>query len=88
LQWGPVPGAQQLLPGSPPGQQGDFDLAIVRPCPADLNNDGVVDGADLLILLSAWGPVTPVTVCMDLNGDGVVDGVDLLILLASWGPCP
>lgn len=25
--------------------------------PADLNSDGVVDGADLLILLNLWGPV-------------------------------
>jgi hypothetical protein len=25
-------------------------------CPADLNGDGVVDGADLLILLASWGP--------------------------------
>jgi len=25
------------------------------PCPADLNGDGVVDGADLGMLLGAWG---------------------------------
>jgi hypothetical protein len=27
-----------------------------KPCVADLNNDGVVDGADLGLLLAAWGP--------------------------------
>ena len=25
------------------------------PCPGDLNNDGVVDGMDLGILISVWG---------------------------------
>jgi len=54
--------------------------------PADLNCDGVVDGADLLILLSAWGACADPGDCpADLNGDGVVDGADLLMLLSSWG---
>jgi len=56
-------------------------------CPAaDLNCDGVVDGADLLILLGQWGECADPDDCpADLNGDGVVDGADLLILLGSWG---
>ena len=49
----------------------------------DLNNDGVVDGADLAILLSAWGTADPIA---DLNGDGVVDGADLSIMLGNWTP--
>jgi len=53
-------------------------------CPADLNGDGVVDGADLGALLSAWGGDGPA----DLNGDGVVDGADLGALLSAWGGCP
>jgi hypothetical protein len=54
--------------------------------PGDLNNDGVVDGADLLILLAAWGPCEDDKKCpADLDGDGVVDGADLLILLSNWG---
>ncbi|HMN97079.1 MAG TPA: hypothetical protein PKC43_11450 [Phycisphaerales bacterium] len=48
--------------------------------PADLNGDGVVDGADLGILLGAWGTAGP----GDLNGDGIVDGADLGILLGAW----
>ncbi len=49
---------------------------------ADLNCDGSVDGADLGILLSAWGS----NACgPDINGDGVIDGADLGILLAAWG---
>jgi len=49
--------------------------------PADLNGDGVVDGADLTILLAAWGTDNTIS---DLNGDGIVDGADLTILLAAW----
>jgi hypothetical protein len=54
--------------------------------PGDLNGDGVVDGADLLILLSEWGKCDDPDDCpADLNNDGVVDGADLLILLSNWG---
>lgn len=49
---------------------------------ADLNGDGVVDGADLGILLGAWG-----TPACDLDGNGVVDGADLGIVLGKWGSC-
>lgn len=45
----------------------------------DLNGDGVVDGADLGLLLGAWG-----TAGADLNADGTTDGADLGILLGSW----
>jgi len=54
-------------------------------CPGDLSGDGVVDGADLLNLLSAWGPAAGNEA--DFNGDDVVDGADLLILLSAWGAC-
>ncbi|HMN97290.1 MAG TPA: hypothetical protein PKC43_12725 [Phycisphaerales bacterium] len=59
-------------------------MAASTPCPGDLNDDGVVDGADLGILLGDWGGSGP----GDLNGDGVVDGADLGALLGYWGPCP
>jgi hydroxyacylglutathione hydrolase len=51
--------------------------------PGDLNRDGLVDGADLGILLSEWdqGGTSPA----NLNGDSRVDGADLGILLANWG---
>jgi hypothetical protein len=52
----------------------------------DLNNDGVVNGADLGIAMGDWG-VVPVGGCLsDLNGDGVVNGADIGILLANWHP--
>lgn len=50
-------------------------------CIADLNNDGVVDGADLANLLGFWG----LSGEADLNKDGTVNGADLAILLGSWG---
>jgi len=52
-------------------------------CPADLDGDGVVGGADLGLLLGAWGAASA-----DLNGDGIVDGSDLGIMLGAWGNCP
>ncbi|MFO0873330.1 MAG: hypothetical protein U0575_05090 [Phycisphaerales bacterium] len=51
----------------------------------DLNKDCTIDGADLGLLLGAWGATDSVA---DLNQDGVVDGGDLGTLLAGWGPCP
>lgn len=48
--------------------------------PIDLNGDGVVNGADLGILLGAWTQSGPT----DLNGDGTTNGADLGILLGSW----
>ncbi len=56
---------------------------IADVCIADFNADGMIDGADLGLLLNAWGT----TLEFDLTGDGVVDGADLGIMLALWGPC-
>ncbi|MBL9147552.1 MAG: hypothetical protein JNM94_02555 [Phycisphaerae bacterium] len=72
---------------------GDFEaissIGLVQgpgpgPCLADLNGDGIVDGADLAIVLGSWGD----DAVGDLTGDGVVDGADLGVLLGAWGPCP
>jgi hypothetical protein len=73
-------------------QMGDGILDIVceevsaPDCPEDLNGDGVVNVADLLILFEAWGscPGCP----EDLNGDDIVNVADLLILFEAWGDCP
>ena len=52
-------------------------------CPGDLNEDGLVNGGDLGIMLARWNEVG----CGDLNNDGVVNGGDLGMLLALFGPC-
>lgn len=49
-------------------------------CPEDMNGDGTVNGADLGLLLAAWG-----TDGGDFNGDGTTNGADLGLLLAAWG---
>jgi hypothetical protein len=60
-------------------------IEIVLPCPGDINDDRVVNTADLLILLGEWGnPDSPA----DIDGDGDVDTADLLMLLGAWGSCP
>jgi hypothetical protein len=69
------------------------NVALMERCPdspaADLNCDGIVDGADLGILLGSWGPceggVTPCAADLNGTGDGVVDGSDLGALLGAWG---
>jgi len=60
-------------------------LDEIVPCPADLSGDGVVDGADLGLLLAAWGACGGCVA--DITFDGQVDGADLGMLLASWGVC-
>jgi hypothetical protein len=47
----------------------------------DLNSDGVVNAADLSILLGGWASGGPT----DLNGDGTTNAADLSILLGAWG---
>ena len=50
--------------------------------PGDLNGDGVVDGADMGLLLVSWGPCAGCPA--DFNGDGIVDGADMGLLLTYW----
>lgn len=55
-------------------------------CPGDLNGDGVVDIADLAILLANFGAQDGVSAAEgDLDGDGDVDVTDLAMLLANFG---
>jgi len=61
--------AQLVIDGPPQGS------------PADLNGDGVVNAADLSILLGGWGQPGPT----DIDGDGTTNAADLSVLLGSWG---
>ena len=51
------------------------------PRPEDINQDGVVDGGDLAVLLSQWGSPGDA----DFDGSGIVGGSDLGMLLSAWG---
>ncbi|MFO0963964.1 MAG: cellulose binding domain-containing protein [Phycisphaerales bacterium] len=81
--------------GSPP-QPDNFCSGVVQqpyefshtfrafPAPAvaaDINGDGRVDGADLGLLLGAWGSASPAA---DVDRTGHVDGADLGVLLGAW----
>lgn len=83
-----VPDLMDLLLGTSIDADNDGipDECLSTPCPGDLNGDSVVNGADLGLLLSAWGtcPGCP----SDLNGDLTVNGADLGLLLSAWGICP
>jgi hypothetical protein len=80
------PDAGAVMTGGPFELAGGFwavSSSAGEPCPADFDDDGDVDTADLLYLLGAWG--TPEG---DVDGDGDTDTADLLYLLAAWGECP
>ena len=55
----------------------------VNPCPADVNSDGVVDGADLGLVIGGWGQPG----ASDVNADGTTDGADLGLVIGAWGAC-
>jgi len=79
-------GNPRLLDGDGDGEPhvdiGAFEL---EPCPADINGDGETGFADLLALLSAWGPCEGCAA--DIDGNDEVGFADLLVLLSAWGPC-
>jgi hypothetical protein len=49
--------------------------------PGDVNTDGVINAADLSIVLGGWGQPG----ISDANGDGTTDAQDLSMVLANWG---
>ncbi len=73
------------LDGNPRVVAGMLDRGAYEwqgPALGDINADGVIDGADLGLLLAAWGSCSACD--EDLNQDGAVDGADLGLLLAVW----
>lgn len=66
------------------GVTGTLTPAQIRQCVADLDRNGAVDGADLALLLAAFGQANAAA---DLDQSGTVEGADLGLLLAAWGPC-
>lgn len=63
----------------------DLTVTVTGPITGDLDDDGDVDGVDLVILLGMWGACDDCGNCAaDLDGDCDVDGIDLVILLGSW----
>lgn len=48
---------------------------------ADINADGIVDAADMSIMLNEWGAAGGRA---DLDGDGDVDVADMSALMSQW----
>ena len=70
------------------GSVGVATQVPVNPCKyGDLDCNGIVDGADLGLLLSHWGLCPGGTPgCFgDLDNNGVVNGADLGFLMGNWG---
>jgi hypothetical protein len=83
---GPLPGLDDTFAGN-----ARRTLLIEFPsaaCIGDLDQDRIVSGADLGLLLGQWGPCAPKGCIADLDGDQVVSGSDLGLLLGQWGACP
>ncbi len=71
----------------PPGVPVDMGASESQTSSCDLNSDGSVDVADLLIMLGVWGPCPdpcPPSCAADVNNDCAVSVTDLLVLLANW----
>ena len=67
------------------GLMGQFTVegTIVVPCPADVNGDGSITVADLLLVLSEFGCTSACTA--DVDGDGSVTVADVLVVLSLFG---
>ncbi|MHC5113175.1 MAG: hypothetical protein ACYTGP_01945 [Planctomycetota bacterium] len=71
-----------------PGTPSTVTVPIAGPiavCAEDLNDNGVVDFADVLVLIGAWGPCPGCE--EDLDGNGSVGFSDVLQVIGAWGPC-
>ena len=61
------------------------EIEILAVCPEDIDGDGAVAFADLLVVLGDWN----CTACSqsDVDGDGMVGFSDVLSVIANWGDC-
>lgn len=56
------------------------------PATGDLNGDNIVDGADLGMVLGAYGEKqSDLKIAADLDNDGIIGEGDMKILLNNWG---
>ncbi len=76
-------GTVRKITSNPAPPDGDGD-GIPNSCElriADIDNNGVVNAADLASLLAAWNEPG----ATDINSDGRTDAADMTMLLADWG---
>lgn len=66
--------------------RGCYESDYADECPGDFDSNGLVNSADLLVFLAAYGTVCDQSTCQeDLTGDGTVNVADLLELLGVYG---
>ena len=53
--------------------------------PYDVNEDGIVDATDILLVIAALGQKLPENTRLDVNGDGVVNAEDLVLVVEHLG---
>ncbi len=71
------------------GQDATLGYALIRvpvaptapQCPADFNQDGGIDGADVESFFASWESAEALA---DVNQDGGVDGADVEVFFAAW----
>ena len=59
--------------------------SVRQTLPWDINNDGVVDIQDLLLISNSFGAEDPTYPKVDVNKDGKVDIIDLLLVASHFG---
>ncbi|MEE9129781.1 MAG: hypothetical protein V3T84_07155 [Phycisphaerales bacterium] len=80
------PDACDIFGGTSNDEDGNGIPDECEPILGDIDGDGTVGAADLLILLVNWGRCGDCDDCpADLDGNCTVGASDLLILLANWG---
>lgn len=78
------------------GRVDNFRVRALRSCPADLNNDGIVEDADFTIFVAAYDildcahPDMPGGCAADLNFDGSVEDQDFTVFVIAYNDliCP
>ncbi|MCH7849669.1 MAG: FG-GAP repeat protein [Planctomycetes bacterium] len=81
-----ISGDVAFISARPQNATGTVYIFDLDPTPGDLDCNGRVGVADLLALLSTWGPCDDCQACAaDLDGNCIVGVSDLLILLMNWG---
>jgi hypothetical protein len=60
---------------------GTLNINFTPSCPADYNNDGGVDGDDVIAFFADWDAGV---IGADFNGDGGVDGDDVIGFFGNW----
>ncbi|MCE2399709.1 sulfatase-like hydrolase/transferase [Candidatus Poribacteria bacterium] len=60
-------------------------ITVPQTLPWDINNDGVVDVRDLILVSNSFGKETPEHPRADVNKDGKVDIIDLLYVASHFG---